>query len=586
MAVLLLVVGLVPLLRAASILHQGWHPLGDDAIIALRAQDVTRREAPLVGQPTTAESLKPGASPSNHPGPLEFYLLAGPVALLGTRVGTLIGAGLIVSLSLVATVWLARRRGGVVLAALVALGLLALARSIGGTSLHNPWNSEISLFPMVLSVFAVWSVLAGDLAVAWIAIVALSFVAQVHAGAAVVAAPLGVVVLVSLVVTRWRHRAPRPIGNDEAWDALGDAAIAVDDPMWAADRPAGRLEVRELPNIVIVDHLQAGPVRRSTSTPRLLDPADVAAEERRASISALAGFAIGLGFVLWLPVLLEELESGASNLRLLAQAGSVGVGRRYAFGWIATAMAPWPQFLRVGQGTQLGRPSFEVVVTGYVALGLTGTLAVVARLRRRESVHLLWAAVLALATGGLLAGTRSPTTVLLRPDVFRWMWILGLVLWIALLWSVWNLMPLGWQRHVRAPLAVACTVLVVAMGVWLVGTAKVRNEQDGRTTVAIGKLSRSIRSRLEPGTYRIRTSDGAAYWVVPGLMADLDAHGYHLLVDVGADFAKAYAPDRRFTGQKVDGTLLSTSLAGEYVGFPLGEINSGATKIHVLVVAR
>src|SRR4051794_3169034 len=68
-AALFVIVGLLPIVRAGSVLSQGWHPVGDVAVIALRAQDVSTGDVPLLGQPTSADKL--GAGDSFHPGPLE-----------------------------------------------------------------------------------------------------------------------------------------------------------------------------------------------------------------------------------------------------------------------------------------------------------------------------------------------------------------------------------------------------------------------------------------------------------------------------------------------------------------------------------
>ena len=504
-------VGLTPLAHAAAVLGEGWHPTGDDAIIALRAQDVGRGNLPLVGQPTTADALKPGTPPSNHPGPLEYYLLAAPVALFGTRVGVMIGSASIVSASFVASLWLARRRGGPVLVGLVAVGLLLVARATGNTTLHDPWNADIAMFPMVLAVLTIWSMLDDDLGVAWVGVVAISLAAQVHAAAAVALLPLagllGVVLLVAGV------RAIR------TWVDVG-----------------GRLP-----------------------------------------LPLMASF--GLGVLIWLPAVIHEFGPGPSNLRLLAGAGSAGVGVLTAMRWFPTAVAPVPLFVEARSDEFLRRPTTLSILGGYFLVGLAGTLGLVSRFLRRDSAHLLWVAVVAFAAGCLLVAADTPPSMLLRPDLFRWMWVMSLVCWLALAWSLWNLLPLA--RLVRTPtaLVLACGLLVAALSITAVATADVAHERDGRLTTEIGRLADQIRAQNAPGRYLLRVSDGPSYTVAPALMAELGTRGVTALIDVGP-FGNAYHRSRKWHGERVR-ALLRLTMTPDPGARVIGSVSSGSSLIVV-----
>jgi hypothetical protein len=78
------------------------------------------------------------------------------------------------------SILLARRRGGLGLAAVVALGCLALVRSLGPATMAEVWNPWIGLVPLVLLVFLVWSVLDGDRRLLPLAVLVGSFTLQGH----------------------------------------------------------------------------------------------------------------------------------------------------------------------------------------------------------------------------------------------------------------------------------------------------------------------------------------------------------------------------------------------------------------------
>lgn len=186
---------LVPFLVALLVLADGWQPTGDVATIGLRSRDAWTSDAPLVGQPTTGDNYADAAS--NHPGPIEYWLVGPFTRLLGPRVGLIVAVAVINAAALVATVWLAWRRGGSFLLALLAVGLASLLWSLGAASLVDPMNSEVAVYAMVLTVLAAWAVLEGDSASLPILVIAASVTAQVHvSGVAFVAVPVGAAALV------------------------------------------------------------------------------------------------------------------------------------------------------------------------------------------------------------------------------------------------------------------------------------------------------------------------------------------------------------------------------------------------------
>ncbi len=189
-----------PVVKAAlAALDEQWRPTGDWAVLTLRVEDVGRL-TPFVG-PYSRFGW-------NHPGPLLYWVLAGPYHLLGDRPVSLLAAtGLLNAAVVAATVVLAWRRGGLPLMLATAAAMGLLTQSIGPALLRDPWNPYVTVLPLALLTFLAWSVAEGDRWM-WPALVGVgSFLVQSHVGyAAMVAA-----VAVAAVTIAWRRRATVPL---------------------------------------------------------------------------------------------------------------------------------------------------------------------------------------------------------------------------------------------------------------------------------------------------------------------------------------------------------------------------------------
>jgi hypothetical protein len=129
-------------------------PIGDEASILFWIRQVGTLQTPLVGVYSTRQWA--------HPGPILYYLLAGPFRLLGSHPnGMYMGAVAVNLLSLLLSVYLLfRRRSGaqfVVAAALIAV----LFWGLGAPVLVEAWNPDLPLFPYLpLVVGGIGTVLA------------------------------------------------------------------------------------------------------------------------------------------------------------------------------------------------------------------------------------------------------------------------------------------------------------------------------------------------------------------------------------------------------------------------------------------
>jgi hypothetical protein len=202
MAVLPLMVALV------TSVGRTWVPTGDWAMIELATGDVGTRFTPLIG-PYSRFGW-------NHPGPLLFWVLAGPYRLTGnapwSMLVTAAAINVVAAGAMVAFAW---RVGRLVPASLVAIVAVSVTAASAATMAADPWNPWITVLPFGLMIVLAWSAWEGDRAAVWWGVVTGSFLAQSHVGYV----PLvGALMLVG-VVGAWRGGMPRRTFRDAA--ALG-----------------------------------------------------------------------------------------------------------------------------------------------------------------------------------------------------------------------------------------------------------------------------------------------------------------------------------------------------------------------------
>jgi len=185
-----------PLLDAGrAALELVWRPSGDWAVLTMRVEDVGR-DTPLVG-PYSRFGW-------NHPGPLMYWLLAIPYHLFGDRPeAVLAAAATLNALTVAALSAVAWRRGRLPFVALSMIATAILFHAMGPAMIRDPWNPFITLLPLALTVFLVWSVIEGDFWM-WPPLVFLvSFELQSHIGYLPMLAMLGI----SIFAIAWRSKS-------------------------------------------------------------------------------------------------------------------------------------------------------------------------------------------------------------------------------------------------------------------------------------------------------------------------------------------------------------------------------------------
>jgi hypothetical protein len=232
-----------------------WRPVLDLAMTELRVRDVGTRQTPLIGLPgRIGETLEEQGS---HPGPLSFYAIAPTYRLLGSSAWAMqAGSALVHLVAIGVALALARRRGGPLVFAGVALLVAVLVSGLGSGALTEPWNPYLPLLWWVVLLLAVWSVLDGDVAVLPVAVVAGSFCAQTHVPYLSLSVGLGAGAAAWAVVLAARAPAGSPLRR-RGVRAVG-AAAAVGFLLWL---PPTVDQLREDPGnyAKLVDHFTTPP---------------------------------------------------------------------------------------------------------------------------------------------------------------------------------------------------------------------------------------------------------------------------------------------------------------------------------------
>ncbi|HYN33713.1 MAG TPA: hypothetical protein VES40_13890 [Ilumatobacteraceae bacterium] len=182
-------------------LRRDWFPIGDNALLYLRAVDVFTEHHPLLGSWTSA-SLSVGEN-MNNPGAL-YDLLMAPFALtLAPGPGAAIGVGVLNIASIIGISIASRHIGGWRMQRWMLLATAALAWSMGSEMLFDIWQAHALLLPFLALLVLMVGCTAGRRAcVPWAVFVA-SVLIQTHISYAYV---LSALVVAALAISWWLHR--------------------------------------------------------------------------------------------------------------------------------------------------------------------------------------------------------------------------------------------------------------------------------------------------------------------------------------------------------------------------------------------
>jgi hypothetical protein len=419
----------------------------------------------------------------SHPGPLSFYLLAPPYRLLGSSSWALEAATVVIHGAAIAVaLWIGHRRLGWPGVAAVGLLMALVVRGYGQLPLTQPWNPYLPLIAWLVVLLATWSVLVGDTWMLVPLVVAASYCAQTH----VPYLPLGV----------------------------GMVALALGSVLWR---------------------------RYRSGTPDGRGPEDPAAPSPWRAVTVAAG----VGVMLWLPPVADQIRRRPGNIRqLLDHFGSPPEEPLGGADGVELALRHLDAFAGLGrQLTDTG--SFLTAASawrgGFVLV--VWILAALAAWRRGPSAL---RALHVVVGAGLVLGTISMARIFGRPWYYLTLWAwgvtavaVGAIVWTAIVW----LRP---RRQVEAPArrgafaGVAATLAVVLSLASTVQFADAEHPEE-RLSAAVGTLAAPTYDAIAAGTGAASGIDGR-YLVRWSDAADIGSPGFGLLnelerrgLDVAAD---------------------------------------------------
>jgi hypothetical protein len=468
---LVVLVALPPLLLALSSLGSGWLPVDTDrAAMFLRTREVGTSRTPLVGAYSRYGW--------DHPGPLLFWVCAPAVRLFGPE-GLLFTAGLVNATAAATAVWAAHRIGRLALAAPTAVAVAVLMHAITLWGLVEPWNPYVAALPFVAYLICVWGAANGDRVLLPLAVVAGSWSTQAHLSY------VPMTLAAAGLALAWR------LGHRLAW------------------RRRRRRQDRIPPESAVI--------------PR----------------AWLAGAAI-VGFLLWLPPLTDQVSKPHGNLEALlffARTGiapdgteSKPIGLDQALPAVGGLFGPngaWMHSTADPKGFLLPpEGSFPT------ALLLMAVFAVVGILAWNRGHHRAAGLIgMALSLEGLSVVAIAHTADDLLGYLLRWAWGIAALGWIAAAWAVLELIGPRWRQLVPT---LAC-LAVVALGFFTLGDGLVPDFRDNPGVAAVDEMSDQLLAQLDPDvTYLLNVEQSDWYYLVmPGIAANLIAHGQPIVVNGG-----------------------------------------------------
>jgi hypothetical protein len=187
-------------------------------------------------------------------------------------------------------------------------------------------------------------------------------------------------------------------------------------------------------------------------------------DDRRRRLTTIA-IAIGVGFVAWLPPMVQAVTTDGGNLRDIWDFWSAS---NPVTGFAQGARLVSPQFaipapwMGAPEHTALGGALVPSANRFPVALVLLAVVTLLAARRRDRRALTLCTLAIALAVATWIAASR--VVGIPYPYLLRWAWVAGAVTWLAILWTAWRSIPKPHHRtRNTATAVVAAAACVVAL---------------------------------------------------------------------------------------------------------------------------
>lgn len=436
----------------------------DLASIEMRTRDVGTSATPLVGPYSRFGFF--------FPGPLLYWVLAVPYRVLGAT-SIHAAAGVVAAIALLLTAWSTRMVRDQVFPAIVAFVMLVLFRA-SGPDLFSAWNPHLPALWMPLFALLSWRVAVGEIGRIPLAVAAGSLLVQCHL-------QYGVIVTSLL-----------------AWAAV----IGI------------RSWIRE-----------SRDEKGGTSSDNAAPSATYAAK--------MVALSVLVGLLLWSGPIIQHINDEESNFEniigyLTDPEPRVDEEKTYtnveAIRVVGHVVGPTGVWVSGDKSASASGTAIELAIPALLLGSLVALGAVLRRRREREAALLAFGAAVTLVASVIQVTTLKGIAI---PYLTRFLWPVGAVIWIALLFGVYRLVadrtPSLTVKQVGVGLSAATCLLGVAMGAEVLG-AQVDDHADAKLVRNVVALTESTLGR-DVGVLDAQFF-GPSGFVQFSLRANLEQHGY------------------------------------------------------------
>ncbi len=161
------------IISALSLIGKRYTPIGDQAAMIYRIQQVGTRQTPLIGVYSTHGWA--------HPGPAIFYLFAVPYRVFGSRIIVVfMAAALFNALCVGLTTYLAWRRRRALSLVVIAVIMATLLHGLRPDTLIQIWNPYVPLLLYLAFLLTLWGLAEEDRALLPLAALLATLIIQMH----------------------------------------------------------------------------------------------------------------------------------------------------------------------------------------------------------------------------------------------------------------------------------------------------------------------------------------------------------------------------------------------------------------------
>jgi hypothetical protein len=264
----------------------------------------------------------------------------------------------------------------------------------------------------------------------------------------------------------------------------------------------------------------------------------------------------GIGAVVWLPVVVQQVRDEPGNLSTLYHFfRDHGREHSYGDGWhvVAAQLSAWPDWVRGHVVRNIYSGALDL--SGATPIAVWAVVLVVAGVftwRRAKDAFRLDVVVALTIVVAVVSVTRIVGEIF--PYLVTWTWAVGMLTWLAIAWSAvrwWQTRSASDARVGQVALAVVAVGLVVVSVVNTVDAATAGNpDADGSRWVK--GLVTKVRDALPPGDGVVEIQAGStpgSAWVGAGIAAQLERDGID--TRVAPDLGFAYGSDRVLGDERV-----------------------------------